>query len=133
MTVSPLLQAFIEAVELCLLNGILLDDTEFTDDDEEEDEVCFCNLLSSDVRISDANVTDEVEDTEDLWLTEAVTSESASEVFLELDVFNIPVFTEPFLTCPLASFTLLFLLNLFIDSVTDISFLYAGFNPSISV
>ena len=49
MTVSPLLQAFIEAVELCLLNGILLDDTEFIDDDEEEDEVCFCNRLSSDV------------------------------------------------------------------------------------
>ena len=112
-----------EVVEVCLLKLCLGKVLEFVEDVEEEDDSCllgtgFLTLTSV------VNLTEELDETEDLWLTEATESESASEVFLLAEFLRIPFLTVPFGKWPFEVFlTGLFLLNLFIDSVTDTSFL----------
>ena len=83
-----------EVEDSCLVT-LLLEETELVEDAEELDTSRSFNL---DCSIFVANLTEEVDDTEDLWLMEF--SESASEVFLLLDVFKIPILTDPFFRAP---------------------------------
>ena len=83
-----------EVEDSCLVT-LLLEETELVEDAEELDTSRSFNL---DCSIFVANLTEEVDDTEDLWLMEF--SESASEVFLLFDVFNIPILTDPFFRAP---------------------------------
>ena len=77
--------------EICLLRFLLVETELFEEEDEEVTEDCFCKTLFE-VSISVENLTEEFDDTEDLWLTAPVTiSESLSEFFLEFcPTFNIP-------------------------------------------
>ena len=83
-----------EVEDSCLVT-LLLEETELVEDAEELD---TSRSFILDCSIFVANLTEDVDDTEDLWLMEF--SESASEVFLLFDVFNIPILTDPFFRAP---------------------------------
>ena len=89
INVSPSIEAGDEleptdVEEICLLKFLLVDTELLEDDDEEVMEDCFFKALFE-VSISVANLTEEFDETEDLWLIAPLKiSESLSEFFLEI-------------------------------------------------
>ena len=99
ITVSPSFKAgeeveLTDVEDICLLR-VLFVETELFDEEDVEltllTEVCFSTALFE-VSISVANLTDEFDETEDLWLIApaAEISESFSEIFREYEPFKIP-------------------------------------------
>ena len=88
INVSPSVEAgdeveLIDVEEICLLRFLLVETELFEEEDEEVTEDCFCKDFFED-SISVANLTEEFDDTEDLWLiAHLLISNSLSEFFLE--------------------------------------------------
>ena len=96
ITVSPSFKAgeeveLTDVEDICLLRVLFVETELFDEEDVELTEVCFSKALFK-VSISVANLTDEFDETEDLWLIApaAEISESFSEIFREYEPFKIP-------------------------------------------
>ena len=96
ITVSPSFKAgeeveLMDVDDICLLIVLFVETELFEEEDVELTEVCFSKALFE-VSTSVANLTDEFDETEDLWLIApaAEISESFSEIFREYEPFKIP-------------------------------------------